>query len=124
MSKIVKPNFPFSIRLSAEERKDLEKRAGNVPLGIYIRSLILDNTLPRYYRRRMHTRAPVKDYEALAKILGKLGREYGGFYKLAQALQAKNDIDPEIRSRILAAHEDIGFIRRELIRALGLRPLD
>lgn len=39
-----KPPPPFSLRLSADERAELFRRAGNKPLGAYIRSRLLAGT--------------------------------------------------------------------------------
>jgi hypothetical protein len=52
---------PFSLRLSVEEKTELLRRAGNIPLGAYIRSQLLGSTAAP---RRSH-RQPVKDEKAL-----------------------------------------------------------
>ncbi|CAB3764389.1 hypothetical protein [Paraburkholderia solisilvae] len=56
-----KPAPPFSLRLSTDERAELLRRAGSMPLGAYIRSRLLSGTeSPRRTRRQ-----PVKDEQAL-----------------------------------------------------------
>lgn len=46
-----KASPPFSLRLTAEEKAELLRRAGNMPLGAYIRSQLLakDERSPRPY---------------------------------------------------------------------------
>ncbi len=64
---------PYSIRLSAQEKLFLQKKAGDQPLSIYIRSIILDCPEERKrYRSKNHD--IIKDHAALAKILGLLGQ--------------------------------------------------
>ena len=60
---------PFSLRLTAEERAQLEAEAGPSPLGAYIRAKLLNGTAAP---RRAHRR-PVKDDQALAQVLSRLG---------------------------------------------------
>ncbi len=68
-SKIYPP--PFSLCLTFEERALLEKSAGSIVLGAFIRSQLLgkQETFPRRRSKR-----PVKDHEALCQVLGELGK--------------------------------------------------
>jgi hypothetical protein len=111
---------PFSLRLSADERSELMRRAGTMPLGAYIRSRLLGSTeTPRRTRRQ-----PVKDDQALAKLLGELGKS-----KLAnnlnQLARAANigalPVTPETEQAIAEACRDVRRMRDTLISALGLR---
>jgi len=61
---------PFSLRLSAKQRRDLEVRAGGMPLGEYIRSQLFASDAPRPPSRGPR---PVKDHKALAEVLARLG---------------------------------------------------
>jgi hypothetical protein len=45
---------PFSIRLTEDERRQLEATAGSVPIGAYVRQRLLSET-----RQRRPTRSPV-----------------------------------------------------------------
>jgi hypothetical protein len=64
---------PFSLRLTFKERTILEQAAGDMPLGAYIRSKLLNESeVPRRVRKR--TRKPLKDEQALALLLGELGK--------------------------------------------------
>ena len=62
---------PFSLRLTFEERAALEQAAAGMPLGAYIRSRLFDGDLPP---RRTRGKFPVKDQQALGKVLGELGK--------------------------------------------------
>lgn len=68
MDKTIKPPFPFSLRLSEDEREILQERAGNLPLGAYIRSQLFSQPKPRRKRRSVE-----KNYAALVRLLSLLG---------------------------------------------------
>lgn len=68
-SKEEQPN-PFSLRLSFEERARLEDDAAGISLGAYIRERLLgEDAEPRKTRGKF----PVKDHEALGRVLAALG---------------------------------------------------
>jgi hypothetical protein len=83
---------PFSLRLSKEEKQFLLREAGNMPLGAYLRSRLLKGS--EGHRRTY--RKPVKDEQALARILGELGRA-----KLANNL---NQLAKAVNSGSLPRH--------------------
>ena len=62
---------PFSLRLTPEERAQLEIDAAVMSLGAYIRSRLFDSSVPK---RRTRNKYPVKDHQELAKVLGEMGR--------------------------------------------------
>lgn len=66
---------PFSLRLTLEERAQLEKDAGGLSLGAYIHSRLFDDDLKK---KRTRGKRPVKDYEALAQIQGRLAQQAVG----------------------------------------------
>ncbi len=66
-----KPLSPLSIRFTKEERQQLEHMARGVSLGEYIRSCIFEENISI---RRTKGRFPVKDEQALSKLLGVLGQ--------------------------------------------------
>jgi hypothetical protein len=43
---------PFSLRLTFEERAKIESRAGNMPIGAYIKSVLLTEDAPSTARAR------------------------------------------------------------------------
>jgi len=113
---------PFSLRLSAEQRRALETRAGTLPLGEYIRSrLFSDDPRPEPVRR--HPR-PVKDHKALAEVLARLGasRLASNLNQLARAANAGAlPVTPETEAALRQACADIAAMRAALMRALGFK---
>jgi hypothetical protein len=62
---------PFSLRLTFEERAALEKKAAGMALGAYIRERLLgEDAVPRRSRGKF----PVKEHEALGRVLATLGQ--------------------------------------------------
>lgn len=115
-----KPPPPFSLRLSAEERAELLRRAGNMPLGAYIRFCLLENEK----RPRRTRRQPVKDEQALAKVLGELGKAKlaNNLNQLAKAANLGSlPVGPETEQAIVEACQEVRRMRETLMVALGLR---
>lgn len=114
---------PFSLRLTQAEREALVEQAGAMPLGAYIRSRLLeDSKAPRARRRK-----PVKDDEALARLLGELGRAKlaNNLNQLAKAANTGSlPVTPETVQAILSACQDVRAMRACLLAALGFRPED
>lgn len=112
---------PFSLRLSFEERSALEKRAGNLPIATYIKSLLFAEHAPRVVSR---TRARVKDTSALAEVLACLGasRIPNNLNQIAKAANSGSVyFDIRTRDELNAACRDIQIMRQLLMRALGLK---
>ncbi len=111
---------PFSIRLSAEERASLERKAGSRPLGRYIRAKLLgDDETPR-----KAARTPTIDYALLGQVLGMLGKSEQVsclFLLLAAAEAERVRLGEAERQALDEACTDVREMRALLIRALGLR---
>ncbi|MEQ8602873.1 MAG: hypothetical protein RIB45_06110 [Marivibrio sp.] len=111
---------PFSIRLSADERAYLERKAGNRPLGGYIRGKLLgDEKAPR-----KATRAPAIDYAMLGQVLGVLGKSELATHLclLAAAAEAgRLELAEQDRAALKDACEDVRVVRALLVSALGLK---
>jgi hypothetical protein len=111
---------PFSLRLSADEKAELLRRAGNKPLGAYIRSCLLGSTqAPRRSSRR-----PLKDEQALARLLTELGnaRLANNLNQLAKAAHlGALPITQDTEQALVEACRDVRWMRDTLIAALGLR---
>lgn len=113
---------PFPIRLTFEERAQLEHDAAGMPLGAYVRSKVLrggNGGGPRTATRR------VKEETELARVLGLLGasrlsQDLNALTKLAQtgSLPVTQDLERELRR----ACSDIASMRYHLLKALGQRP--
>lgn len=121
LAKDKRPKYPppFSLRLSFEERSKLDMLRGSMPLGRYIREQVLgDDAAPRKKRGRY----PVKDHEALGRVLGALGssRLSQNLNQLARASNTGSlPITPETEEELRQACADVKAIRDELLRALG-----
>lgn len=111
---------PISLRLTDAERAALEKAAAHLSLSAYIRQCVFGDQVNK---RKVRTRNPVKDHEALARVLGLLGKS-----RIASNLNqlAKDSncgaliLDEETGAKIDEAYAHVQSMRNELIRALGL----
>lgn len=111
---------PFSLRLTFEQRARLERDAGDMSRGGYILSRLFDEANPPPRRRG---KAPVKDHQALAQVLGKLGqsRLSSNLNQLARAANTGSlPVTPDTEAALLEAVAEIHEIRRLLIAALNL----
>lgn len=111
---------PFSLRLSFEERARLARDAAGLPLGAYIRERLFDEEAQP---RRTRGRFPVKDHEALARVLAELGRSRlaNNLNQLARAANTGSlPVTPETEEELARACAAVAEIRQELLRALGV----
>lgn len=112
---------PFSLRLTKEERQALDALADGMPLGAWIK----DALLARDIRPRTRGRRPVKDREALAKLLGLLGqsRLSQNINQLAKAVHTGSlPVNADVHRALLEACAGIRAMRDALLSALGLLP--
>ncbi|MDA0739672.1 MAG: plasmid mobilization relaxosome protein MobC [Nitrospirae bacterium] len=118
----LKPLPPFSLRLSHEERAQLEQEAEGMSVGAYIRFHVFDESLPK---RRTRNKHPVKDHQELAKVLGELGRSRlaNNVNQLAKSANSGSlEVSPDTEQALQNACSDIRWMRHTLIAALGLGP--
>ena len=119
-----KTSKPFSIRLTAAERADLERRAGKLALGVYARSWLLGSAVAR--RRAPAARplkSPIADKAALSQALALLGKA-----GLARSLSTLSEaarlgtlpVTPETEAALRRACADIARIKTAVMRALGI----
>lgn len=114
-----KRKAPFSLRLTFEERATIEANAGDLPVGAYIKSLLLAQDAPKYRKRR---KAPVVDQEALAQVLACLGatRIANNLNQLAHATNVGSFYFDHDTKRVIAeACHDVRIMRQLLMQALG-----
>lgn len=110
---------PFAIRLTVDERCELERRAGEMALGGYIKAVLFADGDKR---RRRGPRSPVKDHAKLAEVLACLGQS-----RLGESLQQLSEaatsgtlrIDDGVPAAVKRACEDIIVVRLLLMQALG-----
>ncbi|EFO30630.1 conserved hypothetical protein [Roseibium sp. TrichSKD4] len=119
----VKPKrmAPFPLRLTLGERKELERRAGEMALGAYIKAVLFADGVKH---RRRGARAPVKDHVILAKVLACLGSS--GLVESLERLSkaAESGViqwDADAPAAVRKACEDIVLMRLLLMRALGFQ---
>ena len=111
---------PFSLRLTFEERVQVERNAGSLPVGAYIKSLLLAGDAPKYRKRRS---APDVDQELLAQVLSCLGatRIANNLNQLARATNIGSFyFDEDTKRMIREACGDVRIMRQMLMRALGM----
>lgn len=110
---------PFSLRLSANERADLEARAGTLALGAYIKGQLLEGQKP--LRPVMRSSA---DPKAMARALALLGqsRIASNLNQLARAANTSTlPLTPDVEDDLREACAHVAEIRALLIDALGLK---
>ncbi|UWQ73616.1 hypothetical protein [Leisingera sp. M658] len=115
-----KREAPFSLRLTFEERAQLEEAANGVPLGAYIKAVLFSQDLQKVRRRNTN---PVADHEVLGRVLAALGQSHlsSNLNQLARAVNTGTlPVHPEIESELREACADIAAMRAALIEALGL----
>lgn len=115
---------PFSLRLTHEERARLLADAGRKPLGAYIRERLLGKDAAP---RKREGNAPIKDHEALGRVLGALGRSRlaSNLNQLAKAVNTGSlAVTPETEADLMEACRQVSALRADLLLALGKAPGD
>lgn len=116
--------YPFSLRLTAEERALLEARAAGRPLGLYVRQCLFGESARQSSAKALPAGAArVADRQALARLLALMGQRdlATGLRQLAEA--ARNGalpVSPETRTMLESACRDVATMKRLLMAALGI----
>lgn len=111
---------PLSLRLTPDERAQLDRDAAGMAIGAYIRWRLFDPTNPPPKTRG---KFPVKDHVALSQLLGQLGqsRIADNLNQLARLAKSGSlHITPEAEAAILAGKEELTTMRRLLMKTLGI----
>jgi hypothetical protein len=120
MEQNERPLSPFTLRLTFEERAQLERDAAGLSLGAYVRSRVFDSAnMPPRRRGKF----PVKDQKALASVLAMLGqsRLANNLNQLAREANTGSLVmTPDSEATLRGACRDIASIRHMLMIALGL----
>ena len=112
---------PFSLRLTFEQRARLEQEAAGSSLSAYIHERLFGAEAPPARRKR--GKSPVRDQQAIAELLAKLGqsRLSSNLNQLARlANLGALPVTPDTETAIIEAADDIAAMRKLLIEALGL----
>ncbi len=112
----------FSVRTSPEIRARLQEAAtkAGMALGPYMVWMSLNQSSPPPKAKR---RVVVEDQQALAKLLGQLGasRIASNLNQLAKSANSGSLLDdPDTIARLNEALDEVSYMRRTLIEALGL----
>ncbi|WP_246251952.1 hypothetical protein [Parasulfitobacter algicola] len=113
---------PFSLRLTIQERQQLEAQAGSMPLGSYIKSVVFASEAPTYRKRK---KPPIAEQQLLAAVLARLGqtRTASNLNQIAKHLnQGTLSIDEELEADLNAAIAEVAWMRVTLMQALGMKP--
>lgn len=111
---------PVTLRLKHDERTLLKERSGDLSLSAYIRLCLFGDDIPIH---RTRGKEPVKDYKALAELLGMLGRSSlpNNINQLTKAAhQGDVVLSDDAETDLKTAALEIAAMRLLLIRALGL----
>jgi len=112
---------PVSVRLTAEERAQLEQAAAGTSLSSHIRECLFGAEASTRKRRQSVASA---DARYLAQVLGLLGqsRIANNLNQLAKRANAGVlEWDDQSRQQVAEANRHIAEMRAALIQALGLR---
>lgn len=113
---------PFSIRFTFEERARLDANRGCQPLSAHIREKLFgEDVTPR----KRPGNSPVRDSEALGRVLGALGasRLSSNLNQLAKAVNTGSlPVSPEVEAELMKACQEVQELRADLLRALGTMP--
>ncbi len=115
------PTKPFALRLTDSERMELERRAGEMALGTYIKLALFADGDKRKHRG---ARAPIKDHQLLGQLLACLGssRISESMDRLASAAETGTLVlDDDAPAAIQKACTDIIAMRLMLMKGLGFQ---
>lgn len=112
---------PFSLRLSAKERAWLEERAGNRPLGAYIRERLLGER----EQKRRRFRKPRIDDKLAAQLLAELGRSRlaSNLNQLSRAVNMGTlDVSRDVERELREACGTVKIMGDVLMQVFGVLP--
>ncbi|MFT7045480.1 MAG: hypothetical protein ACJAYH_000746 [Celeribacter sp.] len=110
---------PFSIRFTFEERARLDTERGRHSMAVHIRERLFGDQASV---RKKPGNSPIRDSEALGRVLGALGasRLSSNLNQLAKAVNTGSlPVTPETEADLVAACKEVMALRNDLLRALG-----
>lgn len=111
----------ITLRLTDDELKKLKHAASGVSISAYIRKQLFGNEA---CLRKVRSRVPVKDQQALAQLLGMLGnsRMANNLNQIAYEANCGSLLmDQATEDEIKMACASIAWMRVKLIEALGIK---
>lgn len=111
---------PFSLRLTFEERAQLERDAAGQSIANHVKAILFG---PGAKPKRTHGKTPVKDHQALAELLARLGasRLANNLNQLAYAANTGTlPFDDATRQALNDAYAAVMEMRALLMHALGV----
>ncbi len=111
----------ITLRLSEEELGKLKDLSGGMSVSAYVRKCVFGKDASP---RKVRLRAPVKDQQALAQVLGLLGQTHfaNNLNQIAREANCGSLLmDEQTESDIKLACAHIAWMRLKLIEALGLK---
>jgi len=115
---------PFTLRFTEDERVWLDKQAGNMSLGAYIRQEILENFDGANTRPRRKPHKPTVDQQKVSALLAGLGQSNvpNNLNQLAKAANCGTlDTSEDVEKQLEDACAAVFAMREALFIALGLR---
>ncbi|GAA6210624.1 hypothetical protein NBRC116602_03640 [Hyphomicrobiales bacterium 4NK60-0047b] len=110
---------PLSVRLSKEQRKQLERDAVGMSLNAYVLSKLFDDPVSPKRRRK----EPTQKNKAIARALRQLSQAGLVGYLLNQIAAIEENrlqLPPDEEKQLRQAYTNCCNLRRDLIEALGL----
>jgi len=108
-----------SVRLSAAEKAQLEREAAGESVSGYVRDRLFGVS------KRAKASYSIADQQALARVLRALA-ESNLALDLEAICQAAEEedlpVEPILSAKLQEACDDVAAMRRDLVKALGLRP--
>jgi hypothetical protein len=125
--KVGHSSVPVSIRVTAEEKAQLQAMAGSLAVSSYIRHRLFDDAAVtvRAKRYQKKSRQPSIDRAQIAQLLGTFGQSELARSMLALSLAVQMgelEASAEMEGCIKQACSEIHAIKTTLIMALGIKP--
>lgn len=110
--------YKLTARFDAEELSRVRSNAarGGVPVAALIRQAVLGLPPPRSVRR------PTVDHQAVARLLGELGKIGSNLNQIAKHMNAGRDVTDGVDASIELALRDLMELRLVCLQALGREP--
>lgn len=110
-----------TVRVTPEEKERLEKEAAGTSISAHVRDRLFGDDVKL---RRTRGRFPVKDYEALSRVLRAFGKAnlYNNLHLILLALEEQRiAMEPQLEAELRDTFAVVCQMREDLVLALGLQ---